>query len=326
MNALLSTSDTTILQKDIEDIINNKDLLAENKFQQSIYRVLRLLETGALRVVSPADMGPNCGDVPMEDLQNWVVHSWVKESILLAMKLRTAHTARVSLTVAAGANQQNQERVYGGQLAYHDKFDLQDTFAQQNVRALPGALAREGSHLSTGTILMPSFVNIGAWVGANTMVDTWATVGSCAQIGKNVHIAGGAGIGGVLEPANARPVLVGDGAFIGSRAIVVEGVIVGEGAILGANCCLTFSTPVYDVTTNEKVEYRGVVPPRAIVVPGTRLREFPGGEVPLACCYIIGYRDKNRMINLCLTKFYVRACCGMTQNGCAVVFKFFSRP
>lgn len=294
----LTIQETQTLQQSIEEILQNTNLLSEEKYQKSVYQVLRCLENGSLRVSSPSHLGPNCGDVPMTNLADWVVHSWVKESILLAMKLRVARSVHIS---SVSENTIEQDRVHLGKTVYHDKFDLQGNFEEINVRALPGALVREGSHIANGVILMPSFVNIGAWVGENTMVDTWATVGSCAQIGKNVHIAGGAGIGGVLEPANARPILIGDDAFIGSRAIVVEGVIIGAGAVLGANCCLTMSTPVYDVTTNEKVEYRGVIPPRAVVVPGTRIREFPGGEVPLSCCYIISYRsqkqDEKLMLN-----------------------------
>lgn len=288
------------LKKNIEKILENQKLLEDPEYQKSVYQVLRYLENGSLRVASPQNQQPNCGSVPMEHLQAWVVHTWIKDAILLAMKIRTAQTVKTSVHV--NNHQDYQDRVHMDGLAYHDKFDLQTTFEKQNVRALPGAIVREGAHMAKGVVLMPSFVNIGAWVGENTMVDTWATVGSCAQIGKNVHIAGGAGIGGVLEPVNARPILIGDGAFIGSRAILVDGVVVGENAVIGANCCLTASTPVYDVTKAEKLEYRGYVPAGAVVVPGTRLREFPGGEVALGCCYIIEYRGKKQDEKLMLNQ------------------------
>lgn len=292
---------STIYRKTkIEEILINPKLIEMTEYQEAIYQVLRCLENGTLRIASPCDHAPDCGSVPMNNLQNWIVHTWVKDAILLAMKMRTAQTVKTS--IEATVERDYQGRVHMNGSAYHDKFDLQTAFAEQNVRALPGAIVREGSHVANGVILMPSFVNIGAWVGENTMIDTWATVGSCAQIGKNVHIAGGAGIGGVLEPINARPVLIGDGAFIGSRAIVVEGVVVGENAIIGANCCLTISTPIYDVTTSEKTEYRGYVPPGAVVVPGTRSRDFPGGEVALACCYIIQYREKKQDDKLMLNQ------------------------
>lgn len=300
MSLQSSERDMFSLKENINEISKDNLLLNEQIYQKSVYQVLRYLENGAIRIASPKDTDANFGSAPMENLQNWVVHAWVKEAILLAMKLRTAQTVKTPLE--AEITQEYQGRVHIGRQAYHDKFDLQTSFWEQNIRALPGALVREGSHIAKGVILMPSFVNIGAWVGENTMVDTWATIGSCAQIGKNVHIAGGAGIGGVLEPVNARPVLIGDGAFIGSRAIVVEGVVVGENAIIGANCCLTHSTPIYDVTTSEKIEYRGYVPPGAVVVPGTRLREFPGGEVAIGCCYIIQYREKKQDEKLMLNQ------------------------
>lgn len=289
MNTKLSNQDVQKLKSDIEAIRSNLDLLNQTEFQNSIYTTLRALERGALRVCSPENLGPNCGEVPMDNLQNWIVHAWVKDAILFAMKLRKPKTVQTKTEYITEENEQN--RVHLGHTAYHDKFDLQTQFNDLNVRALPGSLVREGSYVGNDAVIMPSFVNIGAWVGPGTMVDTWATVGSCAQIGKNVHIAGGVGIGGVLEPANARPILIGDNAFLGSRVILVEGVIVGEGAVLGANCCITLSTPIYDVTGSEKIEYRGTVPPYAVLVPGTRNREFPGGDVPLSCCYIIDYRN-----------------------------------
>ncbi|HEY6961089.1 MAG TPA: 2,3,4,5-tetrahydropyridine-2,6-dicarboxylate N-succinyltransferase [Gaiellaceae bacterium] len=180
-----------------------------------------------------------------------------------------------------------------GPFSYHDKIPLKTGYDHLGVRVVPPATARFGAYLSPGVVLMPSYVNIGAWVGPNTMVDTWATVGSGAQIGANVHLAGGVGIGGVLEPPGARPVIVEDGAFIGSRAILVEGVRVGREAVIGANVTLTASVPIIDVTGDEPVEHRGYVPPRSVVVPGTRPKEFPAGTYHLACALIIGHRSES---------------------------------
>src|SRR4051812_7827349 len=178
-----------------------------------------------------------------------------------------------------------------GPFEYHDKIPLKTGYERLGVRVVPPAVARYGAYLSRGVVMMPSYVNIGAWVGPNTMVDTWATVGSCAQIGADVHLAGGVGIGGVLEPVQARPVIVEDGAFIGSRCILTEGILVGEGAVLAPNVSLTGSVPVIDVTGAEPVEYRGYVPPRAVVVPGTRPKEFPAGTFQIGCALIIGRRS-----------------------------------
>jgi 2,3,4,5-tetrahydropyridine-2-carboxylate N-succinyltransferase len=179
-----------------------------------------------------------------------------------------------------------------GPFEYHDKIPLKSGYEELGVRVVPPAVARYGAYLSPGVVLMPSYVNIGAWVGPNTMVDTWATVGSGAQIGADVHLAGGVGIGGVLEPPGARPVIVEDGAFLGSRAIVVEGVRIGREAVLAPNVTLTASVPIIDVTGSEPVEYRGYVPPRSIVVPGTRPKKFPAGTYHLACALIIGHRNE----------------------------------
>ena len=180
-----------------------------------------------------------------------------------------------------------------GPFSYHDKIPLKSGYEQLGVRVVPPATARYGAFLSRGVVLMPSYVNIGAWVGPNTMVDTWATVGSGAQIGADVHLAGGVGIGGVLEPAGARPVIVEDGAFIGSRCIIVEGVRIGREAVLAPNVTLTASVPIIDVTGSEPVEHRGYVPPRSIVVPGTRPKEFPAGTYDLSCALIIGTRNES---------------------------------
>jgi 2,3,4,5-tetrahydropyridine-2-carboxylate N-succinyltransferase len=203
----------------------------------------------------------------------WVVNEEVKVAILDYFRLRKMEPQEV------------------GPFEYHDKIPLKRDFERLKVRVVPPAVARYGSFLSEGVVLMPSYVNIGAWVGPRTMVDTWATVGSCAQIGADVHLGGGSGIGGVLEPVNARPVIVEDGVLLGSRCIVTEGVVVGEQAVLGAGVVLTGSIPIIDVTGDEPVEHRGAVPPRAIVVPGVRQREFPAGTFGLPTPLIVGWRN-----------------------------------
>ena len=220
------------------------------------------LDRGELRVAEKVD-----GD--------WRVNEEAKTAILEYFRVRKVEPIEV------------------GPFEYLDKIPLKRDHAEAGVRVVPPATARYGSFLSPGVILMPSYVNIGAWVGPNTMVDTWATVGSCAQIGADVHLAGGVGIGGVLEPVNARPVIVEDGAFIGSRCILTEGCIVGEQAILGAGVVITASVPIIDVTGAEPVEHRGVVPPRAVVVPGVRQREFPAGSYGLSTPLIVGWRDES---------------------------------
>ena len=224
--------------------------------------VIDALDRGEIRVAEPV------GD-------DWVVNEEAKQAILDYFRLRA------------------MEPIELGPFVYRDKIPLKRNYAELEVRVVPPAVARYGSFLSPGVILMPSYVNIGAWVGPRTMVDTWATVGSCAQIGADVHLAGGVGVGGVLEPVNARPVIVEDGAFVGSRCILTEGVRVGEGAVLAPNVSLTASVPIIDVTGSEPVEHRGYVPPRSIVVPGTRPKEFPAGTYQLACALIIGRRGES---------------------------------
>jgi 2,3,4,5-tetrahydropyridine-2-carboxylate N-succinyltransferase len=204
----------------------------------------------------------------------WIVNEWVKKAILLYFRLR------------------KMEPLELGPFLYHDKIPLKRDYAERGVRVVPPAAARFGSFLSPDVVLMPSYVNIGAWVGPRTMVDTWATVGSCAQIGSDVHLAGGVGIGGVLEPPGARPVIVEDGAFVGSRCIVTEGTIVGERAVLGANVVLTSSIPIIDVTGAEPVEHRGYVPPRSVVIPGTRAKDYPAGTFDIPCALIVGTRNE----------------------------------
>ena len=228
---------------------------------EAVEEAIGLLDRGEVRVAEKR------GD-------EWIVHEWLKKAILLYFRLR------------------RMEPIEVGPFAYHDKIPLKRDYSERGVRVVPPATARHGAFLSQDVILMPSYVNIGAWVGPRTMVDTWATVGSCAQVGADVHLAGGVGIGGVLEPPNARPVIVEDGAFIGSRCIVTEGTIVGEEAVLGANVTLTATIPVIDVTGDEPVEHRGYVPPRAVVVPGTRPKEFSAGTFELACALIVGHRSE----------------------------------
>jgi 2,3,4,5-tetrahydropyridine-2,6-dicarboxylate N-succinyltransferase len=202
----------------------------------------------------------------------WVVNEQAKQAILDFFRIRRMEPQEL------------------GPFEYHDKIPLKHGYAELGVRVVPPATVRYGAFVSRGAVLMPSYVNIGAWVGPNTMVDTWATVGSCAQIGADVHLAGGVGIGGVLEPINARPVIVEDGAFIGSRCIITEGVVIGEGAVLGPNVSLTASVPIIDVTGPEPVEHRGYVPPRSVVLPGTRPKEFPAGIFQVACALVVGQR------------------------------------
>lgn len=225
-----------------------------------VEEAIRLLDEGAVRVAEKQD-------------GEWVVHEWVKKAVLLYFRVRGMTPDEA------------------GPFRYLDKVPLKRNYGELGVRVVPPAVARHGSFLARGVVLMPSYVNIGAWVGPNTMVDTWATVGSCAQIGAEVHLAGGVGIGGVLEPPSARPVIVEDGAFIGSRAVVVEGVVVGEQAVIGPNVVLGASIPIIDVTGPEPVEHRGSVPPRSVVLPGTRPKEFPAGRYDLACALIVGQRS-----------------------------------
>jgi 2,3,4,5-tetrahydropyridine-2,6-dicarboxylate N-succinyltransferase len=228
---------------------------------EAVEEAVAMLDAGELRVAEPTAGG-------------WVVNEWAKMAVLLYFRVR------------------RMERLEVGPFEYVDKIPLKRGYEDAGVRVVPPATARYGAHLAPGVILMPSYVNIGAWVGGGTLVDTWATVGSCAQVGSNVHLSGGVGIGGVLEPVQAEPVIVEDGAFIGSRCVIVEGVRVGREAVLGAGVVLTSNTPIIDVTGDEPVEYRGEVPPRSVVVPGTRPRAFAAGEYGLPCGLIIGRRGE----------------------------------
>jgi 2,3,4,5-tetrahydropyridine-2-carboxylate N-succinyltransferase len=254
-------------------------------------RQLERAET-QLAVESVID-GLDLGEIRLAEKSGaeWIVHAWVQQAILLYFRLRQLETWQV------------------GQFEYHDKIPLKRDYATLGVRVVPPATARYGSFLEPGVILMPSYVNIGARVGSGTMVDTWATVGSGAQIGRDVHLAGGVGIGGVLEPPGARPVVVEDGAFIGSRCIVTEGVVIEEGAVLGANVTITGSTPIIDVTGNEAITHHGRVPARSVVVPGTRPKKYPAGEFQVGCALIVGTRtastDRKTSLNQVLREFGV---------------------
>ena len=252
--------------KEIRSIIEaaweNRELLKEQNTIDTIRKVVDLLDTGALRVAEPIEGG-------------WQVNEWVKKAVVLYFPI------------------QKMETLEAGIFEYHDKIPLKRDFAERGIRVVPNAVARHGSYISSGTILMPSYVNIGAYVDEGTMVDTWATVGSCAQIGKNVHLSGGVGIGGVLEPLQAAPVIIEDGAFIGSRCIVVEGVRVEKEAVLGANVVLTMSTKIIDVTGNEPIEMKGSVPARSVVIPGSYTKKFAAGEYHVPCALIIGKRKES---------------------------------
>ena len=252
----------TELRNIIESAWENRELLKDSATQDAIRKVIALLDNGELRCAEPTENG-------------WKINEWVKKGVVLYFPI------------------QKMETLEAGVFEYHDKMPLKTDYAEKGVRIVPGAQARQGSYLSAGTILMPSYVNIGAYVDEGTMVDTWATVGSCAQIGKNVHLSGGVGIGGVLEPLQAAPVIIEDGVFVGSRCIVVEGVRVEKEAVLGANVVLTMSTKIIDVTGDEPVETKGVVPARSVVIPGSYTKKFAAGEYQVPCALIIGKRKES---------------------------------
>lgn len=247
------------LQIIIEQAWENRELLQQSETTTAIREVVNLLDQGKLRVAEPTDNG-------------WQVNEWVKKAVVLYFPI------------------QKMETLEAGIFEYHDKIPLKRGYAEKGIRVVPNAVARHGAYISKGVILMPSYVNIGAYVDEGTMVDTWATVGSCAQIGKNVHLSGGVGIGGVLEPLQAAPVIIEDGAFIGSRCIVVEGVHIGKEAVLGANVCLTASTKIIDVTGDTPVERKGFVPERSVVIPGSYTKTFAAGSYQVPCALIIGTR------------------------------------
>jgi 2,3,4,5-tetrahydropyridine-2-carboxylate N-succinyltransferase len=272
-------------QNDLEGIASiihaswdNRELLKSSETITAIRSVIEWLNNGEVRVAEPVD-------------ENWIVHEWIKKAVILYFQI------------------QKMEKIEVGPFSFYDKIDLKKNFEDAGVRVVPHALARYGSYLAQGVILMPSYVNIGAYVDSGTMVDTWATVGSCAQIGKNVHLSGGVGIGGVLEPVQASPVIVEDGCFIGSRSIVVEGVRVKKEAVLGANVVLTQSTKIIDVSGPTPIYYQAEIPERSVVIPGSYTKKFPAGEYNVSCALIIGKRkestDLKTSLNQALRDFEV---------------------
>jgi len=267
----------------IEGAWTDRAKLADADHVRAVETAIDLLDKGELRVATPPAEGHEEGE--------WTVHAWVKQAILLYFAIRKMETFTV------------------GPFEFHDKIPLKTGLAAQNVRVVPPGVVRRGAFCEPGVIVMPGYVNIGARVGAGTMVDTWATVGSCAQVGKDCHLSGGVGLGGVLEPPSARPVIVEDGCFVGSRAIVVEGVRVGRESVIGAGVVLTASTTIIDVTGSEPVEWKGHVPPRSVVIPGTRPKKFAAGEFGVPCALVIGKRsastDRKVSLNAALRDFGV---------------------
>lgn len=254
----------------IEKAWDDRSLLQEEKTQIAIREIISKLDKGELRVAEKKDEG-------------WIVNQWVKKAVILYFPIQKMETTEI------------------GPFVFHDKIALKKNYKELGVRVVPHALARYGAYISRGVIMMPSYINIGAYIDEGTMIDTWATVGSCAQIGKNVHLSGGVGIGGVLEPIQAAPVIIEDDCFIGSRSIVVEGAHIEKEAVLGANVVITNSTKVIDVTGSEKITYKGFVPSRSVVIPGSYTRVYPAGEFQVSCALIIGKRkestDKKTSLN-----------------------------
>ncbi len=253
---------TTPYKDLIEKAWEDRNMLSYPDVRRAIEFVIDKLDKGDLRVAEPV-------------MNRWHVNNWIKKAVIMYFPISEMIETKV------------------GPFVYHDKMKLKTNYKQQGVRVVPNAVARYGAFLAKGVIMMPSYVNIGAYVDEGTMVDTWATVGSCAQIGKNVHLSGGVGIGGVLEPVQAAPVVIEDGSFVGSRCIVVEGVRVEKEAVLGANVVLTASTKIIDVTGNEPVEYKGIVPARSVVIPGSYTKKFTAGEFQVPCALIIGQRKES---------------------------------
>src|SRR6056297_1290662 len=266
------------LEEKIIQAWNNRDKLKYTNYQDAINEVVQLLDSGNLRVAEKID-------------REWVVHEWVKMAVILYFLIRKMKKTEV------------------GPFEFYDKIDLKQGYEQIEARVVPHAIARYGSFLNKGVVMMPSYVNIGAFVDSGSMIDTWATVGSCAQIGKNVHLSGGVGIGGVLEPVQAAPVIIEDNCFIGSRSIVVEGVRIESGAVIGANVTITQSTKIIDVSGEEPVHYQGEVPANSVVIPGSYTKKFPAGEYQVQCALIIGKRkestDKKTSLNDALRDFGV---------------------
>ena len=261
------------MQKIIESAWDDRKLLEKSETKESIRQVISELDAGKIRVASPVENG-------------WQINEWVKKAVILYFPIQKMETIEV------------------GPLEFHDKIPLKSGYKKKGIRVVPHAIARHGAYISDGVILMPSYINIGAYVDSGTMVDTWATVGSCAQIGKNVHLSGGVGIGGVLEPLQASPVIIEDNAFIGSRCIIVEGARIGKEAVLGANVVITASTKVIDVSAERPIEFRGEVPERSVVIPGSYTKSFAAGKFQVPCALIIGKRkestDKKTSLNTAL--------------------------
>jgi 2,3,4,5-tetrahydropyridine-2-carboxylate N-succinyltransferase len=253
----------------IEKAWEDRSLLNDNLYRKAIREVIDLLEKGIIRVAEYI-------------AQEWKVNEWIKKAVILYFQIQQMKTTTI------------------GPLEFYDKMDLKKNYAELGVRVVPHAIARYGSFIAKGVVLMPSYVNIGAYIDSGTMVDTWATVGSCAQIGKNVHLSGGVGIGGVLEPVQATPVIIEDGCFIGSRCIVVEGVCIEQEAVLGANVVLTMSTKIIDVTGSAPVEIKGKIPARSVVIPGSYPKKFPAGDFNVPCALIIGQRKASTDIKTSL--------------------------
>jgi 2,3,4,5-tetrahydropyridine-2,6-dicarboxylate N-succinyltransferase len=267
------------VRADVEAAFADRTLLQNEQHKHSVLNAIALLDAGEIRVASQ--------DAPGK----WTTHAWVKQAVLLYFSVAS------------------MQRWQAGPFEFYDKIPLKRDLDRAGVRVVPPGTVRYGAFLESGAIVMPGYVNIGAWVGAGTMIDTWATVGSCAQIGKHCHLSGGVGIGGVLEPPGAQPVIVEDGCFIGSRAIIVEGMLVESEAVIGAGVTLTASTPIIDVTGSEPVEHRGRVPARSVVIPGMRPKRFPAGEYHVPCALIIGQRkastDQKTSLNAALRDFNV---------------------
>ncbi|MDI9337450.1 MAG: 2,3,4,5-tetrahydropyridine-2,6-dicarboxylate N-succinyltransferase [Alphaproteobacteria bacterium] len=249
-------------QSIINDIWADRSFLKDETYCNEIKEIISLLDQGKIRVAAPTKDG-------------WVVNEWIKKAILLYFSIQKMQTWELS------------------PFEFYDKMELKKNYAALNVRVVPHAIARYGAYLAPQVVLMPSYVNIGSYVDSGTMVDTWATVGSCAQIGKNVHLSGGVGIGGVLEPLQAQPVIIEDGCFIGSRCIVVEGVRIGKEAVLGANVVITQSTKIIDVSQDKPIEYQGYVPERSVVIPGSYSKSFKAGNYHVSCALIIGQRKES---------------------------------
>ncbi|MEI7594551.1 MAG: 2,3,4,5-tetrahydropyridine-2,6-dicarboxylate N-succinyltransferase [Bacteroidota bacterium] len=262
----------------IEQTWLNRELLKEIEVQNTIKSCVELLDKGELRVAEKNE-------------DKWIVNEWVKKAVILYFPIMQMETIEI------------------GPFEFHDKIPLKKQYKEKGIRVVPHAIARYGAHIESGVILMPSYVNIGAYIGSGTMVDTWATVGSCAQIGKNVHLSGGVGIGGVLEPVQAAPVIIEDDCFVGSRCIVVEGAFVGQRAVLGANVVITGSTKIIDVTQTEPTEYKGFIPADSVVIPGSYTKKFPAGDFQVPCALIIGKRkastDLKTSLNQTLREYNV---------------------